>query len=162
MDPFFAWVEDGAFSTALRESDYGFSLPLVVHIASVALVAGTTLPISLRLLGALKGVPPAALLKFLPIFWAGLLISAASGTLLVIAYPTKILTNPLFYLKIAAIAAAIAVVWRVRRALRAPDTSFREVPYGRQLAMASLALWAFTIAAGRLLAYTYTRLMVGF
>ena len=161
MDPFLALIEDSAFSTALRESDYAFPLSLTVHVASVALVAGTTLPISLRLAGYLKGVPLAALVRYLPIFWVGLIISAASGLLLLIAYPTKSLTNPLFYVKLAAIAAGIAVVWTARRSMThgavAPD-----LPHARAIGLASLGLWAFVIASGRLLAYTYSRLMLGF
>src|SRR5262245_28962761 len=89
VDPFFAWIEDGAFSTALRESEYAFPVSLAVHVVSVALVAGTSLPIGLRLLGYLKGVPPAALMRYLPFFWIGLVTSAVSGLLLLTAYPTK-------------------------------------------------------------------------
>jgi uncharacterized protein DUF6644 len=162
VDPFFAWIEDSAFSTALRESDYAFPLSLTVHATSVALVAGTSLPLALRLVGYLKGVPITSLMRYLPIFWVGLVVSAASGLLLLIAYPTKSLTNPIFYLKIAAILAGIAVVWTVRRSVMARDTTTPELRYPRVLGGASIALWVFVIAAGRLLAYTYSRLMVGF
>jgi uncharacterized membrane protein len=162
MDPFFSWIEEGPFSTALRESDYAFSLSLTAHIIGVALVVGTSLPLSLRLLGFLRGVPAASLNRYLPIFWTGLAVSVASGLLLLIAYPTKSLTNPLFYFKIAAIVAAVVVMWRVWRMLdrsRQPDD---RVPRGLPMGAASLGLWVFVVAAGRLLAYTYTRLMVGF
>jgi hypothetical protein len=162
LDPFLAWIEDSAFSTALRESDYAFPLSLTVHIASVALVAGTSLPLALRLTGYLKGVPMAGLLRYLPLFWIGLAVSAASGLLLLISYPTKSLTNPLFYLKLAAILAAIGVMWTARRSLKNSGPSADMLPRWRVLGFASLGLWAFIIAAGRLLAYTYGRLMVGF
>ena len=39
--------------------------------------------------------------------WAGFWVNAFSGVLLLIAYPTKALTNPVFYLKLALIAVAI-------------------------------------------------------
>jgi hypothetical protein len=162
VDPFLAWIEDSAFSTALRESDYAFPLSLTVHVVSVALVAGTTLPISLRLIGYLKGAPISSLMRYLPIFWVGLVASAASGLLLLIAYPTKSLTNPLFYLKIAAILIAVAMVWMLRRSLRTPGLSEKDLPFPGLIGGASLGLWTFVIAAGRLLAYTYSRLMVGF
>jgi hypothetical protein len=160
VDPFFAWIEDSAFSTALRESDYAFPLSLVAHVVGVAMVAGTSLPIALRLLGVLKGVPPAALMRYLPIFWTGLVVSAASGGLLLIAYPTKSLTNPVFYLKAAAIIAGIWVIWAARRSL-ADDPTWSGSRWAT-LGGVSLGLWALVIASGRLLAYTYSRLMVGF
>jgi hypothetical protein len=162
LDPFLEWIENSGLSVAMRESDYAFPLTITVHVASVALVAGTSLPISLRLAGGLKGVALEDLLRYLPIFWVGLVISIVTGLLLLIAYPTKSLTNPLFYLKLAAIVVAVAAMWSVRR------SAGRAVPFpgtalaARASGFASLGLWTFTIAAGRLLAYTYSRLMVGF
>jgi hypothetical protein len=161
FDPFLMWIEDGWLSVFLRETDFGFSGPLAVHIIGVALVAGPTIAASLALLGVLPGVPLAAFKRFLPIFWLGLCVSAPSGLLLLIAYPTKSLTNPLFYVKLVAILAGIWTMVRMRRRLAAP----MELPVAgsdRNLGLLSLGLWAFVIAAGRLLAYTYGRLMLGF
>jgi hypothetical protein len=89
-------------------------------------------------------------------FW----LNAVSGVLLLLAYPTKALTNPVFYLKLLLIAIAMVDTSLVRKHIihrsTAPDTP---VPvYGRLLAVASLALWAGAVASGRFLAYTYTYL----
>lgn len=131
---------------------------------SIALVAGTSLPIALRMTGYLRGVPLAALMRYLPIFWIGLVVSLVSGGLLLVAYPTKILTNPIFSLKVAAILASIAIVWRARQASRSPVDGAAGTMAARTRweGYALIGLWAFVIAAGRLLAYTYSRLMVGF
>lgn len=73
------------------------------------------------------------------------------------AYPTKALTNPLFYLKLGLIAVALAILRSiVRRIPSAPPMSRMT----NMLAVASLVAWAATIAAGRVLAYTCTRLTV--
>jgi hypothetical protein len=162
VDPFFAWIEDGAFSTAFRESEFAFPLSLTAHVFSVALVAGTSLPVALRLAGYLRGVPLAGLMRYLPIFWIGLVVSTVSGGLLLIGYPTKTLTNPLFYVKVAAILAAIWVMWTARRSVGSPTAAELSPARARVMGLSLIGLWAVVIAAGRLLAYTYSRLMVGF
>jgi hypothetical protein len=88
-----------------------------------------------------------------------------SGVLLLIGYPTKALTNPVFYLKLLLIGVAMVLLVRIGRIAFAdsaqdlgPDNiSSRTL---RRLAIASLVCWTGAITAGRLLAYTYTRLTV--
>ena len=41
--------------------------------------------------------------------WAGFWVNAVSGVLLLIAYPTKALTNPLFYVKLVLIAIGLGI-----------------------------------------------------
>ena len=86
-----------------------------------------------------------------------------ASTLLLIGYPYKAFTNPLFYLKLALIAAAVYLVVRIRRDVLLNPGSQAEtiLRNGRLLAMASLGCWIGVIAAGRFLAYTYTWLLVG-
>ncbi len=79
--------------------------------------------------------------------WFGFWLSTVSGVLLLIGYPTKALTNLVFYLKLILI--ALAVISAVRAMT------------GESKLWASMSLvgWVGAITAGRLLAYTYTRLM---
>ena len=96
--------------------------------------------------------------------WLGFWVNAASGIALLVAYPTKALTNSFFYVKLALIAAALgamAPVWKyVRRHGMPPDT---KVPLRvRVAARATLVCWAGSITVGRFLAYTYTRLTADF
>jgi len=115
----------------------------------------------LHLLGVGPDIPASELKRFVPVMWLGFWLNAISGVALLIAYPTKALSNPLFYVKLSLIAAAMwtfvlirSRVFRNRTAIKA--TAF---PSLRFLAMASLACWAGAITSGRLLAYTYTRLL---
>ena len=92
-------------------------------------------------------------------FW----LNAASGVLLLIGYPTKALTNPVFYLKLTLIAVGMVLVKRigahgVRRHAGASEASVERDRRLRRLAIVSLVCWAGAITAGRLLAYTYTYL----
>jgi hypothetical protein len=163
FDGFLLWLELSAFSTWMRESPSLFAFPIIlaVHTIGLGFIAGINAAIDLRVLGAAPQVPVGEFRRFLPIMWIGLWLNIASGIALLIAYPTKALTNPVFYLKLALIGAALAILKIVRRDVLA-DTAPPAVASGRGLkwlAVASLACWIGAITAGRLLAYTYVRFM---
>ena len=101
-------------------------------------------------------MPIDELRRFLPILWAGFWLNAVSGVLLLIGYPTKALTNPVFYLKLLLIAVGMALLVRLDRRHRSPAPP-RDARL-RRLAIVSLVCWSGAIFAGRLLAYTYRRL----
>ncbi|MBZ5556872.1 MAG: hypothetical protein LAO77_06295 [Acidobacteriia bacterium] len=159
-------IESSAFSTWLRESPslLAFPLMLSLHAIGMGLAAGINGAIALRILGVAPGVPLGGMRPFLRVMWAGFWMNAASGVALLIAYPTKALTNPDFYLKLTFIALALVTVRALdRRVFRAPQAlDAVPTPPGarvRRLAVASLTCWAGAIIAGRLLAYTYTQLL---
>jgi hypothetical protein len=149
MDPFFIWLEATALSTWVRESPSDFAFPAILslHTLGMGLVAGLNAAIALRILGIAPQVPFAEMKRFLPVMWFGFWLNAVSGVFLLIAYPTKALTNQVFYLKLTFIALAVAA-------------AVKAVPKESKVwATVSLASWTGAITAGRLLAYTYTRLM---
>lgn len=160
MDAFLISLEATAFSTWMRESPSMFAFPaiLAVHTIGLAFLAGLNAALDLRLLGFAVGVPTSEFRRFVPLMWVGLWLNVISGLALLLGYPTKALTNPVFYVKLGFIAAALVILKIIRqRALvevRAPSRL-------KALAVASLFCWAAAITAGRLLAYTYSRLMAG-
>jgi hypothetical protein len=90
-------------------------------------------------------------------------LSLGTGLLLLIGYPTKALTNPLFYIKLSMVVIALGLLFRIGRdVLRAPEVDRKSFDAkSRKLAVASLVAWIALIAAGRYLAYTYTWEMLG-
>jgi hypothetical protein len=96
-------------------------------------------------------------MRLLPVMWFGLWVNVLTGIALLIAYPTKALTNPLFYVKLGLIAVALVLLRTIVRRIHATQSIPRMT---KLLAVASLLAWAATIAAGRFLAYTCTRLTV--
>jgi hypothetical protein len=104
--------------------------------------------------------------KSKPILWGALLVSLISGLLLLSAYPAKALTNEVFYLKLAFIVVAMTLALSLVnqcKSLQAADAPPAPVPFpaGVRLRAAGILLaWFGTIAAGRLLAYTYSILTV--
>ena len=152
-------IEATGFSTWLRESEspFAFYFILLFHTFGLALLVGPSVVVDLRLLGVAPLIPLAPMRKFFRIMWTGLAINAATGVLLVIAYPTKSLTNLDFYIKLSIIALAVWVMLRLQREVfGGPGLSEEEmVARGAALAKYSLVLWFAAITAGRLLAYTY-------
>lgn len=165
MDPVFAWIEGSALSTWIRETPSIWVFPAFVtlHTLGMGFVVGAGAAIDLRILGVARRIPLAPLLKFLPVLWLGLAVNVATGLLLLIAYPTKALTNPVFYIKLACVAAALVLVQKIKTdVLAAPGDPQKPLPASaRILAGASLAAWVATITAGRLLAYTHRWEMLG-
>ena len=164
FDPVFLWIESSAPSVWIRESPSIFAFPIIlaIHTIGLGLLAGMNAAIDLRLLGVAAHIPVVEFRRFLPWMWAGLWLNVASGLALLAAYPTKALTNPLFYVKLGLIAAALAILRSIRRlSLTVDVTPASPRPLNaKRLAVASLVCWALTIAAGRFLAYTYIRLTV--
>jgi len=170
VNAFFFWLEATALSTWVRESTSVFAFPAILsaHAIGMGLAAGVNAAIAIRLLGFAPGVPPRELHRFAPVMWTGVWMNTASGLLLLIGYPTKALTNPVFYLKLSLIAVGLWLYVLMTRQLlsdgrpgdRRPGHSGRaSAPAARFIGAASLACWAGAVTTGRLLAYTAHRLL---
>jgi hypothetical protein len=169
MDPLFTWLEHTAPSLWIRESLSIFAFPgiLTMHTLGLGIVAGISAALDLRVLGVAPALPEALWNRYSPIFWAAFWATTLTGAALVLAYPAKALTNPLFYVKLILIALAMGSSLEIRRRTRSNRTTPGSNDNGaepanlrlRRLASASLFFWAAAIVSGRLLAYTYTRLL---
>jgi hypothetical protein len=165
MHSFFVWLEATFLSTWIRESTSVFAFPsiLSLHTIGMGFAAGISAALDLRILGFAPAVPLLELKRFLPVMWIGFWVNAVSGVLLLIAYPTKAFTNPVFYLKLTFIALALLGVRSMARSVF-EDEAIDLNPAtrtARWLAASSLICWAGAITAGRLLAYTYRHLTAG-
>jgi len=163
MQHFFVWLEATDFSTWLRESDSIWAFPtiLTVHTVSMGFLAGISAAIDLRILGFAPRTPLLEMKRFLPVLWWSLFVSIVTGINLVIAYPTKALTNPIFYLKLTLIALSMLMVRLISgRVLNDPNLDYGPTPRNvKVLAVVSLVCWLLLIWAGRALPYTYGRLL---
>ena len=159
MDQFLIWIEQTRFSLWVREdpSLWAFPAILIYHAVGMGMLVGPNIMINLRLLGFAPGVPLAPMEKFYRVMWIGLVVNILSGLALFWAYPTKAVTKPLFYVKLLLIALAVSLLPRIRSALLSGVVG-ADI---RRWAMVSLGLWISAITAGRLLAYTYKKLMTG-
>ncbi len=156
-------IEDSGLSTWLRESEspFAFYFVLLFHTFGLALLVGANTVVDLRILGYVPEIPLPPLKGLFRIMWLGFAINACTGALLLIAYPTKALTNPVFYLKLTIIGFAIWVMKMIEDRVfgdsRLDESSM--MARGASLAKWSICLWIGAITAGRLLAYTYKYLV---
>ena len=167
IDPFLAWLEGTALSQWVVGSPsiaFGFPGILVLHAIGMGLAAGLAVALDLRILGVARGIPLIEMRRYLPVLWGAFWLNAVSGVLLLIGYPTKALTNPVFYLKLTLIGVGMALLVRFSRRIAAAhgrgeqDETLAAAMKG--MAILSIVCWAGAVTAGRLLAYTYLRLTV--
>jgi len=161
----FNTIEQTGMSKWIRESEsvFGFYFILLFHNFGLAMLIGPSVIVDLRILGFVPELPLKSLNRLFSIMWAGLVVNAITGVLLLIGYPTKALTNPMFYIKLTLIGFALTVVWRIKTRLFDNISLSEEamIAAGKTMAKWSLVLWFLAITAGRLLAYTYTYLYYG-
>jgi hypothetical protein len=160
---FTGWIETTALSVWVRESPslWAFPFVLILHTVGMGFLVGTNIALDLRVLGFAPRVPVSLFEKFFLVMKIAFFINAISGLLLLIAYPTKALTNPLFYLKLTLIAVGLAQAWMIlNHVIRKPVVEMKGIPAkAKALAATSLVVWAGGVTAGRLLAYTYKHLL---
>jgi len=165
LPEFLRSIEESTFSTWLRESEspFVFYLVLLCHTFGLSLLVGANGLVDLRLVGFLREIPVAPLKRLFRIMWVGLGINVVTGVLLIISYPTKALTNPVFYAKLTAIGFAVWVLTKLREVFADPMATDADLlARGSTLAKWSLGLWIAAITGGRLLAYTYKYILYPF
>ena len=154
-----ARIEETALSNWLRESGLAFFTSLSLHSLGMAFVVGINIAIGLRLVGFAPQLSIAPLVRFYPLHWYCAAIMFVSGLALLLAYPAKALTNPVFYAKFAALLIALGISRKFQQSLAADDLDIEQDVTIKRLAYLSLALWVITITAGRFLAYTHSILL---
>jgi hypothetical protein len=150
-----ARLEETSFSLLLRESGVAFFASLTLHSLAMAFVVGINVLLALRLLGMMPRIEPNRFLAYLPLHWWFTVLIFASGLALLLAYPAKALTNPVFYLKLAALSTGLVLMAKLQRSLAHTGVVSRP----RIFAVAMLSCWVVTLFAGRFLAYTNSILL---
>ena len=156
---FLAVIQESGLGIWLRESSWGLFACLIVHTAGMGLIVGAAATTSLRVLGLLKAIPLSAMGQALSVLPPVAVAVVISGVLLVVAYPAKALTNPLFWIKILLVAVAAQLTVTLYRRLAEAGAS-QTPPGARVMAAACLVLWPAGLVAGKFIEYTYRTLLV--
>ena len=138
-----ASIEQNALSVWVRESPSLLAFPFILwlHTLGLVMLAGTNVGLAAWLL-ARRTVPSFDLAGVYRVMWLGFGINAVSGLTLLAAYPAKTLTNWVFFVKLALVAAALWALQRTKDEIAVADGSgAREVTLrARRLALLSLVL----------------------
>ena len=151
---FLATLEQLSFSAWVREYIWAYPTILWLHVMGMAMVAGISGVISLRLLGVSPKIAVQPLERLYPLMWWGFGVNAATGTALVLADASTKLVDPIFYVKMIFIFTGITVLQLTRNKVfrrLGPDGALPES--AKALAWAGLICWLGAVTAGRLLAY---------
>ena len=155
------WLENTAWSVALRESILVYPIVETTHVLVITLFFGLIAFWDMRLIGmTLKRVPVSEIGgKLLP--WAvfGFVVSAISGTLLVYSGPVRITHNIFFRVKVLMLFLAGVNVWMfhtgIYRRIAEWDVDAVAPKHARWAGFASLLLWSGIVVSGGLIAYNW-------
>jgi hypothetical protein len=151
-------LEQSAFASAIRQSVWAYPLANVGHIVALTLFAGSVAIMDLRLLGAFRATPPAAIVRRARIAaMLGLALMALTGFMLFAAEASHVAVNPVFQIKAALIALgvlnALVIAGPAVAALGSTPPNAALPARLRLAAALSLGIWISVAACGRLIAY---------
>ena len=155
MTLYLEWLQDLPVSMWIAGSESLLSFPLILFLHSIGmgLSAGAAFVICLRLVGVARPLPVSSLRVFFRIFWAGFFLNLVTGSLLFAAHATTTGFIPMYYIKLALIAAGMVLSVPIRTFVDG-DTSDGAVPSQvKGMAALSLLVWVGVITTGRLIAY---------
>ncbi|MDP3384522.1 MAG: hypothetical protein Q8S47_14515 [Phenylobacterium sp.] len=156
MEALAALLEASALGQWARGSAVAYPIANVAHLLGLVLLVGGIGVVDLRLAGLWRGLPVEPLVRALtPWAVAGLILLAASGSVMFAADAGPMVGSDIFRAKMALIALGLvhAVLfrwlWRRRMASWEADPPLA----GRLMAVGSLSIWLCVGALGRLIAY---------
>ena len=147
-----------AISTSLREAAWVVPAVQSIHILAIAAVLGAAIVMDLRLAGVLATdeTPRGVVKRHLPWMWGGLALLLASGTVLGLAEPYRVLTNLVFWVKMGLVLTGFTLTLLFRYPILHPDYRIdhaRTAMLIKPMAWASLAIWIIVVFCGRWIAY---------
>ena len=153
-----AALEASGYAMFVKESNTAYVSILAWHSIGMAFLVGISGATALRVLGVARSLPLAPMEDFFPLMYAGFWINAATGVVLLTLYPTKFLVDVVFYLKLAAIVAAVVIIRRLAAQVFRDEASMDTeagAKRAKRLAGTLLAVWLVAVTAGRLTAYSF-------
>jgi Family of unknown function (DUF6644) len=142
----------------MRESGAAFFTALTLHSLAMAFVVGINFAIAIRLTGFVPRLEISALSRFYAPHWYAALLVLLSGMALLLAYPAKALSNPVFYIKLCALAVCLLISRCIQKKYL-HSTAAEIDRFSTRLAYLSIVLWVIVLTAGRFLAYTHSILL---
>lgn len=157
MEQFLTSIENTGFGIWVRESGSIWSYPMIItlHAYGMAMLAGFSAVIDLRVLGFASAVPLPSLRRLCRLVAVGFWVSLVSGVALTIGDAGSMLISPIFYIKMIFIVLALWTgVLLQRRVFGRPELGAAvAATHAKALAIWSLIFWVGSITAGRLTAY---------
>lgn len=149
-------VQGTALSEQLQAIAWVVPTLQTVHIVMIGVVFVSMLMIALRVLGRVRVEEPfeRTWRRFSPFLWAGIVVMAITGLLLIIAEPVREVMALSFRIKmVLLVVGVVSAIAFARSARAAIDTRAAVTPGLRAASVATLLLWLIIIFLGRAIAY---------
>ena len=138
----------------------GWIVPTVqsIHIVAVAILIGSSILLDLKLAGVVARTERPALVyqRYMPWAWCGLVVLLLTGMVMCVAEPDRVLTNWLFWTKMALVVAAFLGTLLIRIPMRQDALTAQTSTWSlvaKPLGWLSLSMWILIILCGRWIAY---------
>lgn len=155
------WINDTAWSVALRESLFVWPIVEATHVITIMLFFGTIVMVDLRLLGAAFTTVRMSEMtaRILPWTVAGFILMLVTGALLFYAKPIVYYHSLFFRMKMVILLISLANIYLHHRRARkyASDWDEAAAPPAAVRASAALSLtgWIAIVITGRMIAYDW-------
>lgn len=151
--PQFQVIEASALGSAIKQSLWLFPAIEAVHLIALAFLGGALLMLDLRLLGAGLALRSVSLVErdARPWLIGALVTMIVTGTLIGISEALKLYDKDAFWVKMAALAAAIVFTFAIKLPLAHRDISGLGA---KVLGIISIALWLTVAVAGRWIGFS--------
>jgi hypothetical protein len=145
-------------STGIRQTVWIIPTIQSIHILAIAVVIGSALVTDLRLAGVLATdeTPQTVVRRYLPWMWAAIAVLLATGVVMTVGEPNRVLTNAVFWSKMGLVAFAFCLTLLFRYPILHPQFRLEHARWARlakPMAWVSLAVWVAVIFCGRWIAY---------
>jgi hypothetical protein len=145
-------------STGIRETAGIIPTTQSIHIVAIAVVIGSALVTELRLAGVLATdeTPQTVVRRYLPWMWVAIAVLLATGAIMTVGEPNRVLENPLFWTKMVLVVTAFGLTLLFRYPILHPQFRLEHARWAalvKPMAWVSLLIWIAVIFCGRWIAY---------
>jgi uncharacterized membrane protein len=153
--PLFEWCDNTRVSVAIRDSRVLFPVIETVHLFALTILLGTTIVLSLRLMGVTLRRQPLAELgaELAPWIDGSIVVMLTSGSLLFLSEALKCYGSSAFRVKMFLLLAALVFHVTVFRVVSRTDESKVGPAWRKAAGALGLALWFGVGLAGRGIAF---------
>jgi hypothetical protein len=154
------WLEASPAGYLARESLWGFTILVAIHLVGLAVSVGVVIWLDLRLLGLNMQKQPVSAVyrRLMPIAFAGFGVMFITGVLLLAGFATAAYGNLYFRIKVVAmlLAGVNALLYHrvTERSISRWNEAARPPLPARAAGLISIAAWTVVVLCGRMMSYT--------
>ena len=157
MGSFVSWVHSSGISGWITGWRWLWPICESIHFFGLALLVGVTGLLDLRLLGAMRSVPVAAIIDFMPWALVGFGLNLATGVTFFLGAPEQYVNNVAFYAKMLFIllAGVNAIYFQIMlfKKARLVGAGEQAPVQARVVAAVSIGCWLLVMYWGRMLPF---------